>query len=144
MAVTEETIQAAFIAHLKAMPELTSQMTGVSGTEIREYQWQGADFVYPAVRVYVDVFPSINGCGVDRADVTLEVYSEQKSSMEAKSISGTLVEQLHKTRFSTGGLSFSMVRVKNTDRASRDIFAWVCRVNLEVLVSSTGAINARN
>lgn len=142
--VTEENIQAAFISHLKAMTPLTSLLTGVSGTEIREYQWQGADFVYPAVRVYVDVYPSINGCGTDTADVCVEIYSEQKSSMEAKTISGVLVEQLHKTRFKANGLDFPMVRVKNTDRASRDIYAWVCRVNLQVLVNHIGAINARN
>lgn len=144
MATTELSIQAAFISHLKAQPSLTSQMTGVSGTEIREYQWQGADFVYPAVRIYVDVYPSLNGCGVDNATVCIEVYSEQKSSMEAKSIASTLVDLLHKTRFKANGLDFPMVRVKSTDRADRSIYAWVCRVNLEVLVNDIGAVNARN
>lgn len=142
--VTEETIQAAFIAHLKSLPELTSQLTGVSGTEIREYQWQGADFVYPALRVYVDVFPSVNGCGTDRAMVCIEAFSEQKSSKEAKHLSGILVDKLHKRRFIAEGLNFAMVRVVNTDKAERTIFAWMCKVNLEVLVSSTGAIDARN
>lgn len=143
-AVTEETIQGAFISHLKSMAPLTALLTGVSGTEIREYQWQGADFVYPAVRVYVDVFPSLNGCGTDNADVCVAVYSEEKSSLQAKHIAGVLVDQLHKTRFRANGLDFPMVRVRSTDRADRSIYAWVCRVNLQVLVNSTGAVNARN
>jgi hypothetical protein len=142
--VTEESVQAAFISYLKSQPTLTSQFTGVSGTEIREYQWQGADFVYPALRIYVDVMPSINGCGTDTVKVCLEVFSEQKSSLQAKHISGTLVELLHKKRFKAGGLDFPMVRVVNTDRADRTIYAWKCRVNLECLVNNIGAINARN
>lgn len=141
---TEETIQAAWISHLKANTTLTAEFTGVSGTEIREAQWQGADFVYPALRVYVDVFPSLNGCGTDRAVVCLEVYSEQKSSKEAKHIAGILVDQYHKKRFKAGGLDFPMVRVTEATHAMRDIYAWKCRVMLECLVNNIGAINARN
>lgn len=142
--VTEETVQAAWISHLKSMPNLTSLLTGVSGTEIREYQWQGADFVYPALRVYVDVFPSLNGCGTDKANVCVEVYSEQKSSKEAKHISGVIVDAMHKKRFKSNGLDFPMVRVVKSDRADRSIFAWVCRVNFETLVNNIGALDARN
>lgn len=144
MPVDEEQIQAAFISDMKAYTPLTSQMTGVSGTEIREYQWFGSDFVYPALRVYVDVFPSVNGCGPDAATVCLEIYTEDKSSQKAKHLAGILINKYHKKRFKAGGLDFSMVRVKETVRSDRNIYAWQNRVILDVLVNSIGGINARN
>lgn len=140
---TEETIQMAFIANLKADANLYPYF-GTSGTEIREAQWQGADFVYPALRVYVDVLPSMNGCGTDTAYVCLEVYSEEKSSKQAKEIASYLIEKYHKRRFKAAGLDFPMVRVTRTDHTDRTIYAWHAKVNLEVLVNNVGAINARN
>lgn len=141
--VTEETVQTAFIANLKADSGLYPWF-GTSGTEIREAMWQGSDFVYPALRVYVDVMPSINGCGTDTANVCLEVYSEEKSSKQAKAIAGYLIEKYHKKRFKQGGLDFPMVRVVRADHADRTIYAWHCKVDLEVLVNNIGAIDARN
>ena len=88
MNTTALDIQAAVISYLKASPTITSQMTGISGTEIRETQWQGSDFVYPALRVYVDFMPSINGCGVDSAHICIEVHAEEKSSLMTKVLSG--------------------------------------------------------
>lgn len=137
--VNEELIQAAFIAKLKSLPDLTAQMTGVSGTEIRESQWQGADFVYPAIRVYVDVFPSINGCGPDRAEVCTEIFTDEKSSLKVKHIGGTIMQHLHKHRFKARGLDFSMVRVVQQKRAERTAPAWQGSVTFEVLVSDGGA-----
>lgn len=135
MAVSEETVQAAFIARLKGMPQLTAEMIGISGTEIREAQWQGADFSYPAIRVYVDVFPSVNGCGPDRAEICAEIFTDQKSSKVVKHLGGILIENLHKHRFKSQGLDFSMVRVTQQKRAERSIFAWQGSVMFEVLVN---------
>lgn len=144
MSVTNLSVQAAVISHLKAQPTLTSQLTGVSGTEIREYQWQGADFVYPALRVYVDLQPSINGCGPDTAMLCIEVYTELKSSLQCQQLTGTLNTLLHKRRFRAGGLDFPMVRVREVIRPERTIYAWMSKVNITALVNSIGAINAQN
>lgn len=137
--VNEELVQAAFIAKLKSMPDLTAEMIGVSGTEIREYQWQGVDFIYPAIRVYVDVYPSINGCGPDRAEICAEIFTDEKSSKKVKHMGGILLAHLHKHRFKSQGLDFSMVRVVQQKRAERSIFAWQGSVTFEVLVSDGGA-----
>lgn len=144
MSATTLDIQAALISHLKAQPTLTSQMTGVSGTEIREYQWQGADFVYPALRVYVDLQPSINGCGPDTTMLCIEVHSEDKSTLKCQQLTATLVTLLHKKRFKAGGLDFPMVRVTDVVRPERTIFGWMSKVNITALVNDIGAINARN
>lgn len=144
MSVTSLQVQAAVVSYLKGKPTLTSQMTGISGTEIREYQWQGADFVYPALRVYVDLQPSVNGCGPDTAMVCVQVHTEEKSSMDNLNLNGILVTLLHKKRFKAGGLDFPMVRVTKVTRPSRTIYDWMSEVNLEVLVNDIGAINASN
>lgn len=144
MSVTPTQVQASFISYLKGQTSITSLLTGISGTEIREYQWQGADFVYPALRVYVDLRPSLNGCGPDDAMLCIEAHSEQKSSLECQNLSGALTLLLHKKRFKAGGLDFSMVRVTDTVRPERTIFGWMSKVNVDVLVNSIGAINARN
>lgn len=132
--LTEEQIQMAWISHLKSLPAITSLMTGVSGTEIRESNWQGGDYTYPAIRVYVDTFPSVNGCGPDTAQITTCVFSEQKSSLEAKHISGTLVKNVHKKRFTSNGVTFEMVRVTKTTKSERSIYAWQSDVVCECLV----------
>ncbi len=144
MSVISLDVQSSVISYLKAQTGLTSLMTGVSGTEIREYQWQGADFVYPALRVYVDLQPSINGCGPDTAMVCIEVHTEDKSSHLNQQLNGVLVTLLHKKRFKSDGLDFSMVRVTSVTRPERSIFDWMSKVNVDVLVNDIGAINARN
>ena len=48
--ISDELIQAAIISKLKATSSLTSLLAeGVAG--VKEYQWQGDDFKYPAVRL---------------------------------------------------------------------------------------------
>ncbi len=144
MSVTSSQVQAAVISYLKGQTSITSQLTGVSGTEIREYQWQGADFVYPALRVYVDLKPSLNGCGPDDAMICIESYSEEKSSLQCQNLAGSLNLLLHKKRFKAGGLDFPMVRVTEVVRPERTIFGWMSKVNVDALVNLVGAINARN
>ncbi len=144
MSVTPLQVQSAVISYLKGQTSITSLLTGVSGTEIREYQWQGADFVYPALRVYVDLQPSLNGCGPDKAMVCIEAHTELKSSMTCQQLTGALTTLLHKKRFKSGGLDFPLVRVTDVIRPERTIYDWMSKVNVDVLVNDIGAINARN
>lgn len=54
--ISLDLVQAAIIAKLKADIPLVNWLTGLSAVnEIRENQWQGLQFVYPAVRV--DLLP---------------------------------------------------------------------------------------
>jgi hypothetical protein len=133
--LTEYDIQTAMIAYYKSQPSITSLLKTPTGTEIREAQFQGVEFSYPAIRVYVDVFPSVNGCGPDKAEICTMVYSEQKSSREAKLISAAIVKLLHKKIFTSNGLKFGMMRVVKEWRSERSIYAWSNRIDLETLVS---------
>lgn len=130
--------KAAMIVYLKSQPTVTAL---VSATEIRERQWQGEDFVFPAIRVSLDFMPSINGCGPDDADFMLEVFSEKPSSLEADTVAGVLSSLLHKHAFSAitpttppVTVKFPVVIVTKVDKAERSVYGWLSRVNLKTQV----------
>jgi hypothetical protein len=127
-----ETSQAAWIAYLKSKTQLVALLD--SSLQIKEQQWQGDEFKYPAIRVAVDYFPTVEGCGPDDIDVTIDVFSEQKSSKEAAHIAAVLQSILHKHTFSQNGLKFPMVNVQKIDKPFRDIFAWKISVPVKGLV----------
>lgn len=113
-----ETSQAAWVAYLKSKTQLTTLLAN-SG-QIKETQWQGDEYVYPAVRVHIDYYPSINGCGPDDIDVFIDVFSEQKSSKQAAHISAVLQSILQKKPFTQNGIQFPMVWVKKVNKPNHD------------------------
>ena len=132
--MTSYGVQKALIGYYKTQPQILAFL--VSGTQqIREGQFQGVDFIYPAIRVYVDAYPSINGCGPDRVMMYTEVFSEQKSSREAKLIASTISSLLHKSIITSQGLKFSMIRIVEEHAAIRSIYAWMAKIDIEALVN---------
>lgn len=128
-----ETTQAAWIAYLKSKTQLVSLLD--SSLQIKEQQWQGDEFKYPAIRVAVDYFPSVNGCGTDDIDVMIDVFSEEKSSKQAAHIAAVLQSILHKHPFSQNGVKFPMVNVQKIQKPFRDIFAWKVSVPIKGLAN---------
>jgi len=122
MSGTSETFKAAWIASLKSKPTLLALLS-TSG-DIKETQWQGSDFIYPAVRVSVDFMPSVNRCGPDDADVEIKVYSEEKSSKQSVHIANVIYGLYHGHPFTAAGVMFNTVIVKKIDKPMRSIFAW--------------------
>lgn len=116
-------IKSAMIAYIKSLPTVVSLLNN-DPSRIKEAEWQGTDFAYPGIRVGVDLRPSINGCGPDTADWTIEAFSEQKSSLEADTITGTLAVLLHKKPFISNQIKFSTVVVKEVVRADASIYGW--------------------
>lgn len=117
-----ETTQAAWISYLKSQTQLVALLD--SSLQIKENQWQGDEFKYPAVRLYIDYMPSVNGCGPDDIDVTIDVFSEEKSSKQVAHISAVLQSILQKHPFTQNGIKFPLVWVKKVDKPIRDIYAW--------------------
>lgn len=131
---TSDEVQAAMVAYLKSKSAITSLLK--DSKEIRESYWQGVDFTYPNIRVCVDFVPSINGCGPDKADITIESFSEEKSSREAELLSNALTRLLHKHPFSVSvqlpnqsavTVKFPIVVVEKTEKAERSIYGWLSR-----------------
>ena len=83
-----ETAQSSWVVYLKSKPQLTSLLD--SPLEIKEFDYQADQFKYPGIRVSIDYYPSVNGCGPDDIDVFIDVFSAEKSSKEAAHISAVL------------------------------------------------------
>jgi len=128
-----ETAQSSWIAYLKSKPQLVALLD--SSLQIKEQQWQGDAFLYPAVRVYIDYYPSVNGCGTDKIDVYIDVFSDEKSSKQAAHISATLDAILQKHPFEQNGIKYPMVWVKEIKHPVRDIYAWKSCLVIKGLVN---------
>jgi len=133
MPVDNETAQSSWIAYLKSKPQLTALLS--SSLQVKETQYQGDQFDYPAVRVAIDYYPSVNGCGPDDIDVFIDVFSAEKSSKEAAHISAVLLSILQKHPFTQNGIKYPMVWVKEIKKPVRDIFAWKSCLVIKGLVN---------
>ena len=133
MPVDNETTAAAWIAYLKSKPQLVSLLD--SSLQIKQNQWQGDEFLYPAVRFAVDYYPSVNGCGPDDIDVFIDVFSTEKSDKQAVHIAAVLDAILQKHPFTQNGLKFPLVWVKEIKKPFRDIFAWKSSLIIKGLVN---------
>lgn len=82
-------IQAAFVTKLKSMANLVAELS--SENEIKENQWQGTSFVYPAVRIDLGTqVPMAPGCGACRIPVNIQIHTEDASSKNADIIAGLI------------------------------------------------------
>lgn len=107
---TVDEVQIALLAYLKAQTSLTALL---SAGEIKETQWQGVDFSYPAVRVGNDVLPSQDGCSPDGVEGAVLVFTEDKSSKRCSQIAAQVSTILHRLSFTstTNGVKFMRIYV---------------------------------
>lgn len=122
--VSNEVFQAAVIAKLKANTTLTSWLTARgAGSEIRENQWQGAAFVYPAVRIDVGTQTPIGDgpCYLENSEVTFTVlsFSESDSSKEADVLAGLVNLALVGKQLSGTGVKSLVIKSDGLTSASR-------------------------
>ena len=108
--ISNDLVQAAIVAQLKANTTLTTWLTDESaGDEIREAQWQGRAFTYPAVRVQVGTQQAGgNGpCYTTTGETTFTIYcySENDSSQECDQLAGLVDNALLGLRLSGTGFS---------------------------------------
>ena len=125
-------IQAAIIARLKANATVTAE---VIADEIREDQWQGTEFVYPNIRVKMISNKPEPASNCPQALVTLsvQVFSEDASSLEADDIAGIINGVLHATPFSSSGLLLSLRTTNLVPAIRSDTRTW----KSEVLMAGT-------
>ena len=104
--LSNDDIQAGLVAKLKASTTIVALLA--SGTSIKEDQWQGTTFVYPAVRV--DLGMQLPRANCDGAEVTFSVlcYSEDASSRKADELAGTVNDQLHRKAFTSSSIRYSV------------------------------------
>jgi hypothetical protein len=106
--IPNHTIQADVLADLLAYAALTSLLN--SAGEVREDQYQGTVFGYPAVRVAIlNQTPIIGPEQCDLASLVLSVrcFAEEASSKMADTLAGLANDRLHRRNFfGTGWMSW--------------------------------------
>jgi len=119
--ITNEQIQQALVARLRdnTRPEILAlHAVLASSEEIRENQFQGTVFIYPAIRVsFAYLNPTENTpCRDDifRSYFSIVSFSEGTSSLEADTIAGLVAEALDEAMldeitFRTGNISLGSV-----------------------------------
>lgn len=137
--ISNSDIQGAWIARLKSVANITNV---VSITEIREDTWKGTDFVYPNVRVKLgNLTPTAknNDCRIFQSEVSILVFTEQKSSKQADDIAGVITTEVWGKSFTLNGVRFTAVTLDSLTPAEvpeRDENSWMASVNLTALVSA--------
>lgn len=93
--ISTQTVQEALVTELKNDAPLVTAV----GAEIREAQWQGVDFAYPAIRVdMIRMVPWHPGTCANRLNCSkfsVLTFSEESSSFEANQLAGLVVDVLH-------------------------------------------------
>ena len=103
---TVDEVQLALIERLKADTALVALLG--TADQIKETEWQGAAFVYPAVRVENTVKPNMAYCPPDDVDITIFCLSEQKSSKQCSKVAAAVAKVFHNKRgeTATNGVKF--------------------------------------
>jgi hypothetical protein len=109
--ISPELVQAGIIAKLKADSALVAWLTALSaGDEIRENQWQGRQFVYPAVRV--DLLPQTEPGNPPCYSQTLFnvfAFTEGDSSKDCGVLVGLINAALIRKKFNGTGYNSGLV-----------------------------------
>lgn len=123
--IGNDDLQAAIIAKLKADTTLTAWLAArSSATEIREAQYQGTVFSYPAVRAAVESqTPDMGGgtCYLSAGEFTFTVYSysESDSSQEADDLAKLVNDALIGKRLSSTGFATMVIKCDGMAHATR-------------------------
>ena len=135
---TPDEVQLALIEHLKADATLIALLG--TADHIKEVEWQGAEFTYPAVRVENDVMPDNKApyCYPDDVNITIFCMSEKKSSKECQLVMKEIATYLHGHPFTaTNGLKFVFIRVTKMPypKQQEGQTIWVSPIELVAQVS---------
>lgn len=110
--VANHLVQRGIVTKLKADTALIAWLTARSAqSEIREDQWQGRNFVYPAVRVDLQPQEPV-GNPPCMSDVGINIYcfSESDNSEQADVLAGLVNDALARKNFSGTGYRSGIVR----------------------------------
>lgn len=137
--ISNDVLQAAWISKLKSITAIVNELS--SEDEIKEDQWQGTTFTYPAVRVALGTQTPIGDPECRRAEgiVTIQVFTEDGSSKNADRIAGIINTALYGKAFVKNGVRFSMVRTTGLVPAFRkDERTWQSEV---VMLTKFGPVS---
>lgn len=130
-------VQVALVERLKADINLVT-LLGTSD-QIKETEWQGAEFKFPAVRVENAVKPNIVYCSPDDVEIVIYCLSEKKSSKQCSEIAKAVTDIFHNKRGETAsnGVKFVFSRVTRVPypKQQEGQTIWVSPVEITAQVS---------
>jgi hypothetical protein len=100
--IDNRVIQRDLVAWLKLQAALSALLAGGTNNEVREDQYQGTVFGYPAVRVNIitqDPIPERERCDHTRLTGSVRCYAEGASSRPADNLAGVVNGLLHRLNF---------------------------------------------
>lgn len=134
--ISNNDIQAGLIQILKTNAPIIAV---VSVTEIRESQWQGTDFVYPAIRVQVAENSPMadSACSTSIVKASIWVFTEDDSSFDCNDFAGIIANELHGHSFNSNSLAFASRVSKIVPARRSELRTWRSEVQISCLVSQT-------
>lgn len=107
-------IQSALVSKIKANATIVLQLTNNDTEDIKEDNWQGRNFDYPAIRINLldqVIDPSSNDrCLVSKSIFSIIILSTDDSSKQADDIAGVVASQLDNKGFTQSGIKFERLR----------------------------------
>ncbi len=135
--IHNDRIQAALLARAKANTNILAKL--VDTDELREDQWQGREFSYPAIRIRIIRNEPIIDCN-QTVEFSFQTFSEQSSSKQADDICGTINDEFHDKSFSRNSIRFTGVICQNLSPAMRvDERTWRAETFFEARISPAPA-----
>jgi hypothetical protein len=129
-------VQAALITKLKGATGVVGYLN--SADEIKEYDWQGTTFKYPAVRIKMGLqTPLPEDCASSFVPFTVICKGEKASSKEASVLASAVVIALQGRRWCDiiQGVRFVAIRVMSAGGIIReDALTWKAEVNFRAIV----------
>jgi hypothetical protein len=135
--IDNDLIQAAIVAKLKANSALTTWLADRSTAgEIREGQFAGREFQYPAVRVELGTqIEEGNPPCYSTLPFTIYAYSEQNSSQEANQLAGYVQDALLRKNVTGSGWQSQLIIADGmiaARRVSERVWQAVCLYRMNV------------
>jgi hypothetical protein len=138
--ISDNLIQQDLITKLKTITSVTSILAdGVNG--IKELQWQGDDFLYPAVRLDLIStgyeFDEQARCSLYNAEFILYIFSEERSSKQCSQIKGLLENFLTGLGWTGTNAKFTKLRLIDSVPAVReDERTWRSQLQYQTLIQN--------
>ena len=130
---SNDEIQAALLAYIRSKPTITSVITS---TEMREDQWQGSTFTYPAIRIHlISNVPSDTNCNYNNISLSIMVFTEDASSQNADKFAGIINQALHDKSFVSNNIAFYLKTTNLIPAFRSDIRTWRSEVLMNGIVS---------
>ena len=129
-------IQAALIAKLKANTTIVAELA--SSADIKEDQYQGTEFNYPGVRVQLNSNEPLTqdaNCQHTRIGLSLLIFTEDDSSLEADRIAGIIHNELHAQQYTINGIAISLHTTNLIPAIRSDVRTWRSQILMSGIAS---------